>query len=884
MKSRLAKLCAVALITAAVAGCGGGGGGGTTPTPPPSTSLGQAIAQAAATPSNDSSVNSSAPFTVLQSAGTAVVSLIDGVPVVKFTVFDSGAVKQNLTLSNVSFAIAKITPGSDGNPDQWTNYVSQVRNAGTLKGPNGEAPKLASAIRAVTDPKPAGSTQLAYNADGYYTYTFSAKITDPTWTATINNNVYTTNGVAFEPGKSHRIAIQLNYVNSAGQTVRVNPYFDFTFDANGNSVPVTTPIRKMVDVGTCNNCHGKLAPHGGNRVDTAFCVMCHNPGTQDVVSGNFLTFSNFVHSIHAGKRLAAAGIDYYIGADDFSDVGFPQDLRNCSTCHSATEVAVGSAKVVATPQGDNWKNTPSREACLSCHTNGPGSDWYALHYKLNNFQDPNAAATLLTNSACAGCHIAGTGLGSDRVHFNQVQVDAAKYKVNIASATYDAASRNVTVKYSVTDPTSGNAAYNLVTPDCTGSGSSLVCGSTTKFGNLRFYLGYQNLIGQPGPTDWTAWNNGGSGANAYLYKGTNDGSNNYTVTIPVPADVAGISQAAGSARVISIGQVKEPPLVLATSAEPRSVASTNPADFLNVGVQHTYADLALSGNPSPRRTIVSSDKCNVCHGLLGTASGSNTLGNAFHGGARNTVEACPVCHDANRASSGNVMTNGVALYESFQAKRFIHGIHSNAFRTYPFAHGNVVAGTFDKSGTLQSAGFFLADVTASVSGATKVAIPAGTAVAAGSTFDSIAAVMNAAKIAVGAPSTTTTAAAENYAEEVQWPDSNGINCNACHVNNSQYKDQSTVGAMVLKPAGVTDPLQWLAITPKAATCTSCHDGTSAKVGRVIDHVMQWGGAGFANLSTPAMTQAGTWQTIEVCDDCHAPGSGPAGIDRVHDVK
>jgi OmcA/MtrC family decaheme c-type cytochrome len=254
-------------------------------------------------------------------------------------------------------------------------------------------------------------------------------------------------------------------------------------------------------------------------------------------------------------------------------------------------------------------------------------------------------------------------------------------------------------------------------------------------------------------------------------------------------------------------------------------------------VQHTYADVALSGPLQPRRTIVATDKCNVCHGLLGTASGSNTLANAFHGGARNTVEACPVCHDANRASANNIMTNGLALYESFQAKRFIHGIHSNAFRTYPFAHGNKGVGAFNKDGT-----------------------------------------------PIAPWTTPMTSTAENYALEVHWPDGNGINCNACHVNDSQLKDQSRVGSMVLKPAGVTDPLQWLAISPKAATCTSCHDGTSAKVGPVLDHVMQWGGAGFADLSTPAMTQAGTWQTIEVCDDCHAPGSGPAGIDRVHNVK
>ena len=47
----------------------------------------------------------------------------------------------------------------------------------------------------------------------------------------------------------------------------------------------------------------------------------------------------------------------------------------------------------------------------------------------------------------------------------------------------------VTVKYFLSNPTSNNAAYNLVTSDCTGTGAALTCSNNTKFGNLRFYLG-----------------------------------------------------------------------------------------------------------------------------------------------------------------------------------------------------------------------------------------------------------------------------------------------------------------------------------------------------------------------------------------------------------
>ena len=100
---------------------------------------------------------------------------------------------------------------------------------------------------------------------------------------------------------------------------------------------------------------------------------------------------------------------------------------------------------------------------------------------------------------------------------------------------------------------------------------------------------------------------------------------------------------------------------------------------VNTAVQHTSTQLALTGALQPRRVVVSDEKCNVCHAVLGTASGSNTMANAFHSGARNTWQACVVCHDANRASS-TVMTNGLQLNESYQFNRMIHGIHGNSMR------------------------------------------------------------------------------------------------------------------------------------------------------------------------------------------------------------
>ena len=853
------------LVATTMAGCGGNGGSSGSSTS--SSSVGNSLAAASAVATNDTAANPSASFTVVQSAGLPAVT-VNSPPKVNFAVFSDGKIKTDLSITNVSFAIAKLVPGSNSNPDQWVNYIYRQETATAGVGPGG-VPALATAMQATTDAKQTDAAllaaQLVYNPDGYYTYTFKTDIKDPSQT----------NGVVFEPSRTHRVAIQLSYKNAAGTVINVNPYFDFTLDANGNSVPVTDPAktRKMVDVSSCNTCHDKLSLHGGGRVEPQYCVMCHNPGTTDANSGNVLTLSTMVHKIHAGKLLAsqvaAGGEDYTIwGYQDskhsFADVGFPQDLRNCSVCHSGANSS--------TPQGDNWKTRPSKEACLTCHANNKGSAWDTLHKTIAvEFVGPGAAAKDLPNSQCVSCHGAGSVVSAERVHFNQSQQDAAQYKMNIESVmfndTADHTSRSVSVKYFLSDPTHGNAAYNLVTPDCTGT-TTISCANTSQFGNLRFYLAYQSMVGQSGAvTEYSSYNNGGSTANAYAYKGTNDGSNHYTVSIPVPNDSA-TSVAFGTARVVSIGQIKEPLLKVEWATDPRPPVV--PQVLIDVAAQHTYQELALSGTLQPRRTIVSTDKCNVCHGILGTTSGSNTLATAFHSGARNIVEACVTCHDANRAST-TVMTNGMALNESYQFKRLIHGIHGNSERTYPFTHDNAVVGVFNKGGTSATGGAALASTV------------------------------------------------ENFAAEVAWPGMRpgaSINCNACHVNNSYQTDSSPLGAAVISnslskdTAGnytntnvglfaatgacvgatgsvatkdlactATDWSKIPVISPKAATCTSCHDGLTSTGTTVISHVTEFGGASFGTKTQAEVAAL----PRESCNDCHANG-GPKNVDIVHGLN
>ena len=864
------------LVALAMAGCGGGGGDSSV-APPPGTSVAAAISAAAAVPANDSATNSSSAFAVLQSAGVPAVTTAGSPVKVNFTVFSGGAVVQNIKLlstapNKVNLAIAKLVPPANGDPHQWVSYVSRVKTTtATSTGPAGQAPAMPSAVQGTTDPyyvdAAALAGQLVYNADGYYTYSFQSNIKDPAWTAKVGSTTYKTNGVVFEANRTHRIAMQLQYTDAAGAVIKVNPYFDVTFDANGNSVAVTDPAKsfKMTDISSCNGCHDKLALHGGGRVDTQYCVMCHNPGTTDPVSGNVVTLSTMVHKIHAGRLLAGApgGEKYFIGKDDFSEIGFPQDLRNCARCHSAANPA--------TPQGDNWKTVVSKEACLTCHASNTGSSWNTAHTTYVGGGNPLA----MTNSQCLACHnpTSNPTLSPERVHWNQNEENAAKYKMNIEDVTYTPSATaggtsTVTVKYFLSDPTNNNAAYNLTVSDNgTPCASPTSCSSSTKFGNLRFVLAYQNMVGQFQPvTEFSSYNNGGSGANAYAYLGTNDGSNHYSVNITIPANTT-YTAAFGTARVVSYGQIKEVKLQAKSAADPRPPVV--PTTLINTLAQHTYKDVALSGNLQPRRVIVSNDKCNVCHGALGATSGSNTLASAFHSGARNTVEACVVCHDPNRASS-TVMTSGLTLNEPYQMKSMIHGIHGNSKRLYPFTHGNAVVGAFCNPANPLS------------------------------------------KSPLCDPSLVLASTVENYAAEVAYPQV-GLNCDACHVNGSWKQDLGTLGAMTIAvPGSVTsltssttfsataalfessgacigatgsvaaktlkctavDLNKMPVISPKAATCTSCHDSSKA-----IGHVTSFGGSAFGDKNQGQIAVL----PRETCNDCHSPG-GFKGVDIVHGQK
>ncbi|MGD8841122.1 MAG: OmcA/MtrC family decaheme c-type cytochrome, partial [Gammaproteobacteria bacterium] len=344
-------------------------------------------------------------------------------PVVTFKVTDgNGLSVAGVTTSQVRFNIARLEPSSMGNPSYWVNYL----------GPG--------ATERVAD-------NLEELEDGRYQYTFSKDITkDPN----------------YDPTLTHRVAMQISDFPPA------NPVFDFRPDGKA----VTTK-REIVEIDSCNSCHNELALHGGGRVDTKYCVTCHNPGTIDPDTGNTVDFKVLVHKIHYGEELPSVNgsttpfipatpyqiIGYGGSVHDYSTVVFPQDIRNCTKCHEAS---------AATPQGDNWKTRPSVEACGSCH-----DDIYfgaAAEPPLRMVAHPGGPTS---NAFCVNCHVDG---GNEEwkvvnAHRNSLKDAEGKFQYNIlkvcgtdpdvADPDCDGGGGAVTptVEFSVTDPTNAEHGY-----------------------------------------------------------------------------------------------------------------------------------------------------------------------------------------------------------------------------------------------------------------------------------------------------------------------------------------------------------------------------------------------------------------------------------------
>lgn len=188
-------------------------------------------------------------------------------------------------------------------------------------------------------------------------------------------------------------------------------------------VGTETPDKKVAT--NCTNCHGSNiwhldeGPIHPEPFDTDYCKACHDYNRSGTGEGfsrtggtstsgpdgyGAMAIVGRVHRVHRGAYLAHPENVYAGNPNAFSEVIFPQDIRNCSKCHSADTTGT-------------WKTAPSRLACMACHDSDKANTHAKLmtNYPSSGFRpaDPWISDRIET---CDVCHGAGKEFSAEKVH------------------------------------------------------------------------------------------------------------------------------------------------------------------------------------------------------------------------------------------------------------------------------------------------------------------------------------------------------------------------------------------------------------------------------------------------------------------------------------
>ncbi|MBI5300748.1 MAG: OmcA/MtrC family decaheme c-type cytochrome [Chloroflexi bacterium] len=555
-----------------------------------------------------------APGAGLKMEITKVEIPADNKPVVTFKLTDDrgNLVKvADLDANSLRFGIAKINLDKDTNLADYENYfVNDVRgNPHTYKGET-KQPVLATAKQAQ--------------------YEFQGKLTetDTGYTYVFTNTLPAT----FDKSATHVVGAQATR-NARGFVTNTSFWF---VPAGG-----TPTKREVVTTENCNVCHDKIAAHGGQRYDVTVCSICHTDQTIDPETSNPVDLKVMIHKLHNGANINSVALGkkpYYIvgfgqNPIDFSGAVWPQDVRNCTTCHTKGA------------QADNWKNAPSRAACGSCHD---GIDWETGKAKFTGGKD-HAAGPLKDDKTCKVCHSADSGqefdasiVGAHTIPAKSKQLKGVVYTIDAATAkpgekaTVDFtlkdnsgaaldANKMDFIEITIAYPTSDYAtrftenANQITVPP---AAPFVRAGTLTDLGGGKFRYTFNRLI------DATWKGSVGIGMAAYknaTIKG-NDGK-----------DV-----------VVREGNV-------------------NPVIYVSLD----------GSKPAPRRQVVDRKLCNQCHLDLGSPAAFSV-----HGGIRRSPEYCDLCHNPNATDEAQRPKDKLPP-ETIQLKYMIHSLHMGNERATP---------------------------------------------------------------------------------------------------------------------------------------------------------------------------------------------------------
>jgi OmcA/MtrC family decaheme c-type cytochrome len=691
-------------------------------------------------------------------------SVVDGFgkPVVGLGNTTKSATATVASYPNLAFALAKLVPAAAGSPSKWVSYiVTTVPTTTTAAAP--------------TRPSTDNTGTLVDNGDGTYKYTFYRDVTTIAtqvagMTVSAPNVLADLGDLTYTPTLTHRLTVALsgnapgtgtNTPTAATSSVAavpikhpVNAIYDF-IPATGAKVTATDASREIVANTNCEACHRKLGGvpglsadedsagfHGGSRNTTQYCVVCHTEqrkyGQVEATftsNGAIRTFTssetrkvdgravgnlpNLIHKVHLGPLLAHQ--NYNFGGVLLNDTTYPQDVRNCTSCHAGSTANV-PARITKTKDGDNWKVNPSALACGACHDgiNFATGVGVTLRDKAAGLTTSNINGTgiahpsgpLADDSQCALCHKSnGTFpladidlshfpvtppnpqnallLGGTNANTNAAWIasgaSVGRLPLGAITPTYDvkSVSRNASKQPVMVFRWLQNGTAVPINPFATAAVNPAT-------GNKEMW---DNFMGAPSayfvfavPQDVTAapadfnvsvsgwlrkiWDGTATGAGAGTLTGP-DASGYYTVTLTgvvVPDNAVMLTGGLG----YTYNVTSTLPLTQTNLSDyPVTAATVVPAQSNKQGGLIVIAPNVqkVATGYTGRRPIVEDVRCNACHQELGTFTED-----AFHAGQRNDGTTCSWCHRPNQTSSG----------WSADSTAFVHAIHASAKRQNQF--------------------------------------------------------------------------------------------------------------------------------------------------------------------------------------------------------
>ncbi len=409
-----------------------------------------------------------------------------------------------------------------------------------------------------------------------------------------------------------------NYDTTATHTVGIYATRDlqeygqslYVSNVTKNFVPNGSPVTKIREV-----------------VKTAACNACHDPlaahgetGRRDVEICILChspqtvdpdTGNTVDMKVMTHKIHMGSSLPSVIAGKPYQIIGHSQSVADFSTVIFPMDIRNCQACHKDSAQVNNWLTNPTADTCGSCHDD--------VNFKSGQ-NHPGGPQP--NDKYCSQCHwpqsdleYDATIMGAHTVPYKSEQL--RNPKPEIVSVTNLGPGLKPTVKFRITDR----------------FGVAVKPSEMTRL-TFRF----------AGPTSDYRWNVSESGLKAVT---GSDGLNTYAFTTQIiPAD------AKGSVALEVEGYIN-------ATLNPGTVKEMTQRDIIDNQVLFYSVD---GSEVMPRRTIVATENCEKCHDKLW-----------FHGGNRNTAEACLVCHNPTLTDSRPPEKGGK---ESIDLKIMIHKIHT----------------------------------------------------------------------------------------------------------------------------------------------------------------------------------------------------------------